>query len=163
MTIIVSLISSVIAAFLAHYLATSRMKRAELSKFQIEAYSNFTAAAARLAVARRTGDTTDENIDLAALNDAKSKIITCGHVEVVEALIRFWNLGGTLEREREILAFDHLVKVMRSKLGYKAHDIHDLKVSDALFKLEPATFSFRASRPANKSSQQEASNTGTSA
>ena len=70
MTIIVSLISSVIAAFLAYYLATLRMKRAELSKFQIEAYSNFTAAAARLAVARSTGDTTDENIDLAALNDA---------------------------------------------------------------------------------------------
>ncbi|MDO6451962.1 hypothetical protein Q4490_00160 [Neptunomonas phycophila] len=163
MTIFISLLSSVIAAFLAHYLATARMKRAELSKFQIEAYSSFTAAAARLAVARRVGDTTNENIDIAALNDAKSRIITCGHAEVVEAMIQFWILGGTLERESEILAFDRLVKVMRTKLGHKAHDILELKVSDALFKLEPATFSFRAGELANKSSQQDASKTGASA
>lgn len=156
MTIFVSFLSSVIAAFIAHYLATSRMKRADLSKFQIEAYSNFTAAVARLAVARRTGDTTSENIDLAALNDAKNRIITGGHAEVVEAMIQFWKLGGTLEREREILAFDQLVKVMRTKLGHKAHDTHALNISDALFKLEPAAFSYRAS---SKLSQQDASKT----
>jgi hypothetical protein len=144
MTICISAFSALIAAIFAHTLATDRMKLSELSKFQIAAYSDFMASAARLAVARRLGDTTNESIDLVSLNDSKSKIIACGHREVVEALLEFWELGGTLEREREILAFNKLVQIMRHKLGHKAHDISDLRISDALFKLEPQSFSFRA-------------------
>ncbi|WP_051692771.1 hypothetical protein [Marinobacterium lacunae] len=150
MTILISFISSVIAAFLAHYLATYRNKQSELLKFQIQSYSNFLAAASRLAVSRRIGESTNENIDLVALNDAKSRIITCGHREVIEALINFWDKGTTLEREQEILAYKKLIQVMRTNLGHKAHDIFDLKISDAIFKLESSSYSFKADRSANK-------------
>lgn len=157
MTILISFTSSIIAAFLAHFLATTRSKRSELLKFQIQSYSDFLAAVSRLAVSRRLGNSTNENVDLAALNDAKSRIVTCGNVEVVEALIHFWDKGGTLEREQEILEYKNLTQLMRSSLGHKKHDIFDLKVSDALFKLEPSSFSFRAQKVANKTSQQDAS------
>ncbi|MCE9685700.1 hypothetical protein LZP73_05650 [Shewanella sp. AS16] len=163
MTILISFISSIIAAFLAHFLATTRSKKSELLKFQIQSYSDFLAAASRVAVSRRIGSITDENVDLVALNDAKSRIITCGNVEVVEALIHFWNMGGSLEREQEILAYKNLTQLMRSSLGHKQHDMFDLKVSDALFKLEPSSFSFRSKQTANKSSEQDASEAGASA
>ena len=157
MTILISFISSIIAAFLAHFLATTRTKNSEILKFQIQSYSDFIAAASRVAVSRRLGSSTNENVDLVALNDAKSRIITCGNVEVVEALIHFWDQGGTLEGEQEILAYKNLTQIMRSSLGHKKHDMFDLKVSNALFKLEPSSYSFRAEQAANKSSQQDAS------
>lgn len=163
MTILISFISSLIAAFLAHYLATSRMRKSDLSKFQIEAYSDFLGAASRLAVSRRLGDSTNETVDLGVLNDAKSRIITCGHREVVEALIHFWEKGATLEREQEILAYKHLTQIIRTSLGHKKHDMYDLKISDALFKLEPSSYSFRARNKANKLSHQDASEAGASA
>lgn len=145
-----SVIAAFIAAFIAHYLATSRMKKNDLSKFQVQAYSDFLATASRLAVSRRLGDTTNENVDLGALNDAKSRIIISGHPEVVKALIHFWDQGATLEREQEILAYKRLTQIMRTSLGHKEHDIYDLKVSDALFKLEPSNYSFKAENTANK-------------
>jgi hypothetical protein len=151
-----SVIAAFIAAFVTHYLATSRMKENDLSKYQVEAYSDFIAAASRLAVSRRLGDSKNENVDLGALNDAKSRIITSGHLDVVKALIHFWEQGATLEREQEILAYKNLTQIMRSSLGHKKNDIFDLKISDALFKLEPSSFSYRANRAANKSSQQDA-------
>jgi len=162
-TILISFISSIIAAFLAHFLATTRSKKSELLKFQVQSYSDFLAATSRLAVSRRLGSSTNEHVDLVALNDAKSRIITCGNVEVVEALIHFWGEGGTLEREQEILAYKNLTHIMRSSLGHKKHDIFNLKVSGALFKLEPSSFSFTAKQAANKSSQQDASEAGASA
>lgn len=163
LTILISFISSIVAAFLAHFLATTRSKKSELLKFQIQSYSDFLAAASRLAVSRRLGSSTNENVDLVALNDAKIRIITCGNVEVVEALIHFWDKGGALEREQEILAYKNLTQLMRSSLGHKKHNMFDLKVSDALFKLEPSSFSFRAKQAANKSSQQDTSEAGASA
>ncbi|MGB0836265.1 MAG: hypothetical protein ACPGR2_17280 [Psychrobium sp.] len=156
MTILISFISSIIAAFLAHFFATTRIKKNELLKFQIQSYSDFLAAASRVAVSRRLGCSTNENADLVALNDAKSRIITCGNVEVVEALIHFWEKGGTLEREQEILAYKNLTQLMRSSLGHTKHDMFDLEVSRALFKLEPSSFSFRAKEATNQSSQKGA-------
>lgn len=152
MTIIISILSSVIAAFLAHHLATSRIKKADLSKFQIEAYSNFLAASTKLSLARRLGDTTNEKVDLATLNDSKSKIIACGHKEVVEALVDFWDTGATLEREQEILAYTRLINAIRTQLGHKKHDLYDLKISNILFKLEPSSFSFKSKNIDNKKS-----------
>lgn len=159
MTILISFLSSLIAGFVAHYLATSRMKLSELSKFQSAAYTDFIGSSARLAVARRLGDTSNENFDLAELNDAKARIIACGHREVVEALVKFWELGGTLEREPEILAFNNLIQVIRKCLGHKAHDVYDLDISKSLFKLEPQSFSFKAQKSANKSNQSDTQNT----
>ena len=148
-----SIIAAFVAAFVAHYLATSRMRQNELSKFQMGAYSDFITSASRLAVARRLGDSSNQISDLSALNDAKSRIITSGHPEVVRALIQFWEEGATLEREGEILAYNRLVAVIRKNLGHKSHDIYDLQVSNALFKLEPSSYSFHGDKAANKSNQ----------
>lgn len=52
-----SVFAAFIVAFMAHHLATSRMKKSDLSKFQVEAYSDFIAAVSRLAVSRSLGDT----------------------------------------------------------------------------------------------------------
>ena len=146
MTILISLVSAVIAAFCAHYLATSRNKKSELLKFQIQSYSDFLSAASELAVSRRLGSMENENNNLTALNDAKCRIITCGEKEVIDALINFWNNGSTLEREREILAYKKLIQVMRSNIGHRKNDIFDPQITDALFKLEPSSFSFKAKR-----------------
>ena len=144
MTILISIVSSVIAAFCAHYLATSRNKKSELLKFQIQSYSDFLSAASELAVSRRLGNTENESKNLTVLNDAKCRIITCGEKEVIDALIHFWDNGSTLEREQEILAYKKLIQVMRSTIGHKKNDIFDPQVTDALFKLEPSSFSFKA-------------------
>ncbi len=149
-TILISLISSVIAAFLAHFLATKRSKKNELLKFQIQSYSDFISAASRLAVLRRLGSCANESADLVALNDAKSRIVTCGNVEVVEALIHFWNKGGTLETEQEILAYKNLTQLMRSSIGHQKYDMFRLEISDVLFKLEPSRFSFKMKKTDNK-------------
>lgn len=146
MTIAVSFISSLIAAFIAHYLATARMRRSDLSKFQLTAYSDFVGAASRLAVSRRVGDTSNEIEDLAVLNDAKNRILIGGDRVVIEALIEFWKHGTTLEREQEIIAFKHLSSVIRESLGHKKHDIVDLEILNTVFKLEPSNYSYRASR-----------------
>lgn len=145
-TIIISILSSILAAFLAHYLATSRMKQADLSKFQIEAYSSFIAASSNLSVTRRLGDRTNDNIDIAELNNAKCKIIACGHKEVVEALVLVWKNGSTLEREQEIKAYTALINVIRTSLGHKRHDLWDLEISNILFKLEPSDYSYRSKK-----------------
>jgi hypothetical protein len=144
MTILLSLFSSVVAAFLAHYLATSRIQKNELLKFQVQAYSDFLITTSRLAVARREGDTTNQNVDIAALNDAKTRIIVCGHKKVVEKMLSFWRTGATLELEHGILAYKRMVQTMRENLGYKQHDIHTLDIADAVFKLEPSTCSYKA-------------------
>ncbi|WP_136678472.1 hypothetical protein [Neptunomonas sp. XY-337] len=150
MTILVSFIGSLIAAFIAaftaHHLATARMRKNELSKFQLAAYSDFLGAASRLAVSRRVGDTSNEIEDLAVLNDSKNRILIGGDRAVVEALIEFWKHGATLEREQEIIAFKHLASVIRESLGHKKYDIFDLEISNTMFKLEPSDFSYRASR-----------------
>ncbi len=146
MTIIISIISSILAAFLAHYFATTRLKINELKKFQLLAYSDFIGAASRLAVLRRLGNTGSENDELAALNDAKNRIIVSGSTLVVSEVIKFWERGATLEREQELLAFKCLLQEIRKSLGHKKNDLIDLDISNALFKLEPSYYSFRAER-----------------
>lgn len=144
MTIAVSILSSIIAAFLAHYLATARMRRKDLSQFQLSAYADFIGAASRIAVSRRLGNTESGTADLAALNDAKNRILICGDKKVVEALVAFWQHGATLESESEIVAFRNLSRVIRHSLGLDQHDLLDTDISTAQFKLEPSSFSFRA-------------------
>ncbi len=152
MTILISVISSILAACLTHYLATSRMKKNELSKFQVQAYSDFLIATSKLAVVRRAGDVTNENVDVAELNDAKSRIIVCGHKEVVEAMLKFWRTGATLELERGLLAYQRMVQIMRKNLGHKEFDLHDLDIADAVFKLEPSSYSYKAENAVTRSS-----------
>ena len=72
MTIGISILSSVLAAFLAHYLATNRIRKIDLSKFQLAAYTDFLGAASRLAVSRRLGNIENEIDDLSILNDSKT-------------------------------------------------------------------------------------------
>lgn len=150
MTLAISFLSSVVAAFIAafvaHFLATERMRRNELSRFKLAAYSDFLSAASRLAVARRIGDTSSDIKDLATLNDSKNRILIGGDRAVVEALIAFWHQGASLEREQEIIAFNHLSGVIRESLGYKKHDIFDLNISSTIFRLEPSSYSYRESK-----------------
>ncbi|EPB6938860.1 hypothetical protein ACRRN1_003576 [Proteus mirabilis] len=77
-------------------------------------------------MAKLLGSSTNESIDLVALNDSKSRIITYDSAEVVEALILFWEKDGTLEKEQKIMAYKKLTQLMRSSLGYKQYDILDL-------------------------------------
>ena len=99
MTIAVSLICSVIAAFVAHWLATNRMKKNELTKFKLNAYNDFIGAASKLAVVRRLGNTDNDIDELAILNDAKNRILISAEPCIIKALIDFWGKGATLEKE----------------------------------------------------------------
>ena len=143
MTIFLSIVSAVIAALITHYLTLSRIKKSDLARIQNEAYSAFISAATRLAVSRRLGDTENEYSLLVELNEAKSRILTCGTPEVVSSMSKFWAHGATLEREQEILAFKNLVLNMRTYLGHKKHDILDVDISDIIFKLEPSSYSYK--------------------
>ena len=88
----------------------------------------------------RTDDAVDE---LWALNDAKVRICICAEPAVVEALTAFWKHGGTLEKELEILAFTRFCMRVRESLGYDANDIPGTDLSDTLFKLQPAIYSYK--------------------
>lgn len=155
-TVLISVCCSLFAVYLAHFFASSRNKKNELIKFQIQSYSDFLAASSRLAVLRRDGDITNDNITLAALNDAKSRIITCGDPDVVQSLMHFWDNGATLEREPEILAYSNLTQVMRASLGFKKNDLLRIdfnegykkgkNITDVLFKLEPSSYSFKVEK-----------------
>lgn len=154
---LLSLVSAVVVAFVAHRLADRRARGNELASMRLKAYGDFLQAASRLIAARRLGKKNDELEELAALNDAKARICVCAEAAVVEALADFWLAGGTLEREEEILAFKRLCVQMRESLGNRRHDVAMLRLSDTLFRLEPSAFSFRTDRSAvSKSSQQGA-------
>src|SRR5690554_2685828 len=154
---LLSLVSAVVVAFVAHRLADRRARGNELASMRLKAYGDFLQAASRLIAARRLGKKNDELEELAALNDAKARICVCAEAAVVEALADFWLAGGTLEREEEILAFKRLCVEMRASLGNRRHDVAMLRLSDTLFRLEPSAFSFRTDRSAvSKSSQQGA-------
>lgn len=138
-----SFMSALIVALTSHWLSERRKRRDELAEFRLRAYSDFINAASRLVSARRLGQIRDEQLDLAALNDAKTRICICAEIPVVEALAEFWRNGGTLEREREILAFTNLCMRIRESLGNKPHGPVDLGISDLLFRLEPSRYSYR--------------------
>jgi hypothetical protein len=140
-----SIISALIVAVLGHFFTIKRKRQDELAEFRLKAYVDFISAASRLVSARRMGRITDEIDELAALNDAKTRICICADASVVEALAEFWEHGGTLEREGEILAFTRFCMRVRESLGHTRYDIHDLNISNTLFKLQPANFSFKQS------------------
>lgn len=142
----ISLMSAVTVAILSHIFAMSRNRGDELAQMRLKAYTDFINSGSRLVSARRIGVTDDELEELAALNDAKARICICGDSEVVKHLIKFWNAGGTLEREREILAFSRLCLKMRESLGNKAKELSSTDISNTLFRLEPSSYSYRAAK-----------------
>lgn len=149
-TVVLSLLSGAIGAgvgaVLAHVLTQRRSRHDSLAAFRLKAYTDFISAASHLVANRRLGTTSDQVSDLAALNDAKARICICAEVPVVEALGKFWKLGGTLEQEGEILAFTRLCARIRESLGNDKNDIHSVDVSDILFRIEPSKYSFRGSK-----------------
>ena len=113
-----------------------------LAEFRLKAYTDFINAASRLVSARRLGEISDEIKEIALLNDAKTRICICAEAPVVRALVEFWEHGGTLEKEREILAFTRFCMLIRESLGGRASDLNDINISQTLFKLQPATYSY---------------------
>ena len=146
MSAVLSLTSGIAVALLAHLLARIHAKASNLAELRLKAYSDFIHAASRLAATRRLGNTKDEWLELAALNDAKARVCICGNVPVVKALTEFWQAGGTLEDEYEIISFTNLCSEMRSSLGHKRHDIAMFDIHSTLFKLEPSAYSYRANK-----------------
>ena len=140
---LLSLSSAVLVAVLGHVLSTRRKQRDELMEMRLKASTDFINAASRLIAARRIGRTEDELNDLAALNDAKVRICICAEPNVVRALAKFWEEGGTLEKEGETLAFTRFCLRIRESLG-NARDLHDLDLSNTLFRLQPSSYSFKA-------------------
>lgn len=139
-----SLFSAVVVALIGHAFAMQRNRKGELAEMRIRAYTDFINSTSRLAAARRAGSVDDEVSELAILNDAKARICVCAPKPVVEQLIAFWNAGGTLEKELEILAFTRFCLEVRASLGNARNDVISLPISDALFKLTPSNYSFRA-------------------
>ena len=141
----VALASAFIGGLFGHFLAERKSRNDEIAKLRLEAYCDFIRAASHLVAARRSGRTKDDLSELSAVNDAKVRICISADGSVVEAMERFWMQGGTLEKEQEVLAFTQLCQAMRASLGNQRlrQDIH---LSDVLFKLEPATYSYRGSR-----------------
>lgn len=142
---LLSLCSALIVAVLSHLLSARRKQRDDLAEMRLKAYTDFINAASRLVAARRIGRTEDELDDLAVLNDAKVRICLCAEPAIVRALAKFWENGGTLEKESEILAFTHFCIRIRASLGGKDYDLQYSDLSNTLFRLQPSTYSFKAS------------------
>ncbi len=140
---IIAFFTAIIVAILSHIFSVKRQRKNELAQFRLKAYTDFINATARLAAARRIGITENEIHDLAELNDAKARICICGEKQVIEALIKFWKHGGTLEKEHELQAFKSFCFSVRKSIGMNWKEIAMLEISDALFKLEPSDFSFK--------------------
>ena len=140
---LLSFTSALIVAILSHVFSLRRKRRDELAELRLRAYTDFLNAASRLVAARRMGRISDELDELAALNDAKIRICICAEVPVVKALAEFWEEGGTLERESEILAFTRFCMRVRESLGNTDKHIHAVHLSQTLFRLQPAAHSFK--------------------
>jgi hypothetical protein len=148
-----TIVGTLLGIWIGDLLAYKRKRRDELHEMRLKAYADFIRSASRLAVCRRTGKIDDEIDELAALNDAKCRIIISADAKVVKALIDFWkpvymDAGGTLETEYEIVRFSLFCHAVRDslKMPYdKKFDLmkDGLPVSDALFQLEPANFSYK--------------------
>jgi hypothetical protein len=143
-TALLSIASAITVAVLTHLLTQRRKRRDELAETRIKAYTDFINSASRLIAARRLGTTVDEPDDLAILNDAKARICICGHPQVVVALAHFWEQGGTLERESEVLAFTTLCLEMRKALVGASGDLPGTDISNTLFRVQPSTYSYKA-------------------
>lgn len=143
---LLSLLGALLGVLVTHFLSEKRKQREEPTEQKLKAYSDFINSASKIIADRRLGHTENDSQEVALLNDAKVRICICGDKSVIQALTEFWEHGGTLERESEILAFTRLCMRIRESLGYKAHDLFDLNISNTLFRIEPSCFSFRASR-----------------
>jgi hypothetical protein len=150
LTVVLALLSGAVGAgvgaVLGHVLTQRRSRKDSLASFRLKAYADFISAASHLVAGRRLGGTSDRQSDLATLNDAKVRICICADVSVVEALVKFWELGGTLEQEEEILAFTRLCRRIRESLGNEPNDIQAVDIAQTLFQLEPSTYSYRAAK-----------------
>lgn len=150
MTTIEALFLSFTGAFFgtvfSHFFSAKRKRKDELVELRLKAYTDFIKAATSLIAARRLGRISDDSDELATLNDAKIRICICAEGPVVKALAEFWEHGGTLERESEILAFTRFCMQVRKNLGNKDREIHTLNLSQTLFKLQPDTYSFSQSK-----------------
>lgn len=142
---LLSLITGLIGVLFGHMLSEKKSRNDELARMRLDSYRDFIKSASLLVSARRMGRTQDELHELSELNDAKARICICANEMVVSALSKFWLQGGTLEKEQEILAFTALCREMRESLGNKRLAF-DLRLSDILFKLEPSSYSYRATR-----------------
>ncbi|MES2189783.1 MAG: hypothetical protein V4454_06640 [Pseudomonadota bacterium] len=142
---ILSLCSALVVAVLSHLLSTQRKQRDELAELRLKAYTDFINAASRLVSARRLGKTDDALDDLALLNDAKTRICICAEPQIVHALAKFWEEGGTLEKENEILAFTRFCMQVRASLAGKPNDLGSFDMSNTLFRLQPSRYSFKSS------------------
>jgi hypothetical protein len=145
-----SLITGFIGGFLAHMFASKRNRENDLSRFKLQAYSDFIGAASKVAAARRTGNIENDLDDLSKMNDAKNRIILSGDKLVVEAMIKFWERGGSLELESELLAFRNMTVAMRESLGHSKRGLAGVELTATMFRLEPATYSYRAEKASEK-------------
>ena len=141
---ILSIITGLVGALIGHLLSERKSRKDDLAKMRLDAYSDFIRLTSHLVSARRIGRVQDDLQELGALNDAKARICICAETPVVDALEKFWLQGGTLEKEQEILAFTNLCRAMRTSLGRDKLPL-DTRLSDIIFKLEPSTYSYRAS------------------
>ncbi len=139
-----SLLGVILGIVLSHYYTAQRKRKDELIEFRLKAYTDFINAASRLTIARRNGLIADEVSELAILNDAKLRICICADAFVVKLLVAFWDEGGTLEQESEILAFTRFCLGIRTSLGNL--EKLDFDISQTLFKLQPSTYSYKLER-----------------
>lgn len=143
---VASVLAAVISAYLTHWFTVRREREKAVTEYRLKAYSDLLNGASRLATARRLGRTSDDEAELAALNDAKTRICVAAPIEVVKALGEFWLQGGTLELEHEILAFTRLCTSIRHSLGHERRDAARVAFSNILFKLEPASYSYKVEK-----------------
>ncbi|WP_267116762.1 hypothetical protein [Xanthomonas sacchari] len=137
-------VSALLGVALGHILAAKRARQDELAAMRMAAYVDFLKSTSLLFTARRAGRTKDEVEELAHLNDAKARILLTADLPVAKSLQKFWLQGGTLEKELEILAFSTLCDDMRGSLG-KEHLSMRMDLAGVLFRLEPSTYSYKAS------------------
>jgi len=145
-----SLITGFCAGLVAHKFASKRNRENDLAKFKLQAYSDFIGSASKVAASRRIGNVESDLEDLSKVNDAKNRIILSGDRAVIESMIRFWECGGTLEKESELLAFRDLTNSMRESLGHDRRDLLGVELTGTMFQLEPSLYSYRAEKSAPK-------------
>jgi len=100
------------------------------------AYSDFLNATSQIAVAQRLGQTEIVKTELSKLADAKSRICIYGDAPVIHLMAKFLRNGGTLQTEREIVAFSQLCISFRESSIMRKCDINPADISQLLFSLD---------------------------
>ncbi len=143
-----SLITGFCAGLVAHKFASKRNRENDLANFKLQAYSDFIESASKVAASRKMGNVESDLEDISKMNDAKNRIILSGEKAVIESVIKFWERGGTLEKESELLAFRDLTNNMRESLGHDRRDLFGVELTDTIFQLEPSSYSYRSEKSA---------------